>query len=161
MKVKINQEVEKKEHSAFMKFLYGKDCELNTCINFSDEANGRSSRLGMRIFSALIVLTSIVMACLLFELRSLMTFMTNWAMLLSFFYIVLTIVFSSIPDIQSQHGKLVGLHILYEFAFATNIITVFFYWGIIHAVAIDQFEGWKKVHMYTVHILPALGLWLT
>ena len=147
-----------------MTLLYGQDYEktLSTeCISFSDEATDRTSRIAMRIFSLLLVSISVGMACWLFELRSLLTFMTNWAMLLSFAYIILTIIFSSITDIQSQHGKLVGLHILYEFAFATNIITVAFYWGIIHAVAIDQFEGWKKVHMYTVHIFPAVGLWLT
>ena len=97
------------------------------------------------------------MAVTMFPLRSLYTYFTNWCMLGSMFCVLICSYFATIPNIDQHKKRLAALHILMEFTFMFNLVTVLVYWGVIHAVVIDTFEGWVWVHMYIVHIFPTMA----
>ena len=97
----------------------------------------------------------------LFPLSNLYAKFTNWAMLLTFAFISLCSYFALQTDIHKQPGKLAVLHVLYELAFAFNVLVVILYWGVIHAKKIVDFDGMIWLHFYLVHSFPAIALWMT
>ena len=131
------------------------------CINFTKENHDRGVKLALRSIAFILVAINLSMALALFPMIGLLTFFTNWAMHFSLLTNLLVSYFGSIADIHLHKGKLVALHIVYEFAVISNVTVVLMYWGVIHNEVIHNFEGYIKLHMYIVHIFPALGLFLT
>ena len=37
------------------------------------------------------------------------------------------------------------------------MVTVIVYWSVLHNEIIDRFEGYRKLHMYLVHIFPTIA----
>ena len=65
---------------------------------------------------------------------------TNWTLEMTIVFELYLLYCASFGDeIKSHKSKLACLHLLYELAFAMNLITVPIYWGIIHAKVV--FEG--------------------
>ena len=149
--------------SSILRFLYGEDYEQNLgrgCINFTKENEDKNSKFFQRVIAFVLVSINLAMGLALFPLWSLIAFFTNWCMIASLLSIVMITYCGSLPDIHLHTGKLACLHLLYEYAFMMNLVVVLVYWGALHAEVIDRFEGLYYLHMYIVHIFPAIGLWL-
>ena len=115
----------------------------------------------MRLVAVTLLVINIYMAVTIFEVWSLLTYFTNWAMEFSFVSVLLICYCGSYGDDACNHKKtLACVHIFYEIAFAFNLIVVIVYWGVIHATLIDTLEGEKALHMYLVHIFPTISLLL-
>ena len=114
----------------------------------------------MRYFGLLLTSINIVMSLVLFPARSLITFATNWNMLLTFISVLLCSLFVKDSRVNEKRQRLVTLHIIMEFAMILNLITFIIYWGVIHSVSISRFSGWAYIHMYTVHTFPTLAYFL-
>ena len=107
------------------------------CINFTKEASDRGWKMCLRGFAFFLVAINLSMAVALFPKIGLLTFFTNWAMHFSLLTTLLVSYFGSITDIHLHKGKLVALHIIYEFAVISNVTVVLMYWGVIHNEVID------------------------
>jgi len=144
--------------------LYGDDYENELgsgCISFEKENVNTNSKLFIRVLAVGLLIINFVMSITLFPVRSLLTFLTNWGMLASFASILFLIYCASIPEIKQQKRKLCAAHLLFEFASILNLVIPIVYWGVIHAKVIHNFEGLRCVHMYTIHTLPTIGMFLT
>jgi len=153
----------KNSKSSVLAALYGNDYENELgsgCISFENEDLNRKTKLFMRLLALGLLIINIVMSIVLFPLWSLLTFLTNWGMLVSFACILFLMYCASIPDIKLYKRTLCAVHILFEFASILNLVIPIIYWTLIHTHVIQNFKGYQLVHMYTVHIFPTFGLFL-
>mmetsp|Transcript_3977 Transcript_3977/g.5041 ORF Transcript_3977/g.5041 Transcript_3977/m.5041 type:complete len:206 (-) Transcript_3977:75-692(-) len=111
----------------------------------------------IRLAAFLLVGFNFTTSVVMFPLISLIAFFTNWCMMGSMFCVMMSAYFATIPNIDQHKTKLAALHILLEFTFLFNLVTVLVYWTIIHSTVIDTFSGMVWVHMYIVHIFPAVA----
>ena len=157
------KDTKKSGNSTLLATLYGEDYQTRLgsgCISFEQEEVNPSNKLFMRVLALFLLSINIVMAAVLFDLWSLLTFLTNWCVMASLFCIAFFVYCSSIPDIKLHKGKLCAAHLLFEFASGLNLVVTLVYWCVIHHMVIENFTGARYVHMFLVHIFPALGLLL-
>ena len=90
------------------------------------------------------------------------TFFTNWGVVTTLITaLFLTYCGSHGDSITQQKGKLACMHIIFEVAFAFNLIIVTVYWTVLHVHVIDDFEGASRLAMYLTHIFPAISLYFS
>ena len=113
-----------------LKFFYGENYEHELgegCISFTKECENRKFYLGL---SFLMLCMNLVMAVILFPLKSLAVMFTNWALEITFLGVILVMCYGTKRDISK--GTLALIHIVIEFAFAFNVVVVIIYWTMLH-----------------------------
>ena len=83
-----------------------------------------------------LVVINIIMALYLYPWRNMLYYITNWCLMVTFLSI-LSISFCAFyasfsKDIMDRNGMLAATHILFEFAFALNLIVVVVHWSVVH-----------------------------
>ena len=127
-----------------LRTLYGEDYEKNLgsgCINYTKEANDKNFRLVQRGIAFALLSTNLLLGLTLYPVWDLVAYFTNWCMMFSLLSVLMITFCGSLTDIHLHKNKLACLHILFEFAFMMNLVTVLVYWGMIHNKLIDNFEG--------------------
>ena len=111
--------------------------------------------------SALLLSINITMGALLFPLDKALSYFSNMAVLMTFVNVAsIFCTGEHKPVIKENKVKLALLHILCELTLAFNFVVMFIYWTRIHFYATRSFTGLKLLHMYLLHIFPALAQWL-
>ena len=147
--------------SSWLSFLYGNDYEKvlgSGCVNLSNDS---SKKQALRILALILPLINLVMHFTYRPFETTYTKFTSWAMLSSnvvAFYINYASSFGQ--EIDKHKKTLARIHLWFEFAVALNIVVVPVYWGMLHAKEIVLVEGGEKVHLYFVHIFPAVSMFL-
>ena len=107
------------------------------------------------------LITNLSMSLSLFPPKRLLTMFTNWAQMITELGLILVIFYGQKRDINSCKGTLAFIHIILELALAFNIVVVIVYWCMLHPKVKLEYEGYRLLHMYLVHIFPAVSLLLT
>ena len=71
-------------------------------------------------------------------------------------FVVGSIVCSQLPSDKCR-GWLAVTHLAFTACLFLHFVVMLVYWGMIHKKAIGDFDGLGRVHMYTVHIVPAIA----
>lgn len=98
----------------------------------------------------------------LYPLSSLLVFASNWNLLLTLACVLLTSIYADLGQtfLQKHVSLLALLHILLELSYMLNFVVLTFYWSLIHLAVINKFQGLERAHMYLVHSLPAIAIYL-
>ena len=145
--------------------MYGQEYEKELgygCINLSNETEGKTNKLILRILAIILPSINISMSLAIAPWKAYFTFFTNWGVVATLITaLFLTYCGSHGDSITQQKGKLACMHIIFEVAFAFNLIIVTVYWTVLHVHVIDDFEGASRLAMYLTHIFPAISLYFS
>lgn len=146
--------------------IYGPDYKTilpNKYINFKNDSQADTTVFTkqnlIRVTLFLGCFETVFMAVYLFAWSSLYRFFTNWTSEATSILILLTIKCSNDKNFANKPGLLAFLHILFEITMTMNFVVVTMYWTLIHSKEIVKVQGetMKIIHMWLVHILPALA----
>lgn len=117
--------------------------------------NNRSAFI--RILCLLIMSLSIAFIVNKWGPYRLVVFMTNWALCLTFGFVLTSLYISRVPT-ASMHMYAIN-HILFSVALPMNLLVVSVYWTILHEKTVEEFADDPAAirHAYFVHITPAVS----
>ena len=94
--------------------------------------------------------------CIHFRLLNLLTYLSNWAYLLTISFTLSSLL------LARAHSSVLGeiRQISFTLGLFFNLVTVVGYWTI-HSWVINEFRGYTRFHCYTCHSLPQIGFVLT
>lgn len=82
--------------------------------------------------------------------------MTNWTLEITTLFVIGSIVCSFYQAEKSRYWLAIT-HMCFEISLFLNFVVMLVYWSMIHGQTIDQFTGFGRIHMYTVHIVPCIA----
>ena len=93
----------------------------------------------------------------IFPLSDLITFFTNWALMINLALSTFVLLCADDKNISKREGWLAATHILFEIATMSNVVVVIVYWSSGHKLSIAKYQDdvLKQIHMYLVHTFPA------
>ena len=111
-----------------------------------------------------LMVADIIFLCCSWSPWSLISYFTNWTLILDIICISLSILLHiKVIDKASEKNWLNTLayqHFLFELTAICNTITVVAYWGFLHefAMNLDEFKDWpnRRIHARFVHAMPAV-----
>ena len=96
----------------------------------------------LRTLAVGLLIVNLYMCMTYFSWHTMLIYFTNWTLEITIIFVLYLIYCASYGDqIQLHKKKLACLHLLYEVAFALNLVTVLGYWGLMHDKAVLIFEG--------------------
>jgi hypothetical protein len=128
-------------------------------ITFKREVAERNSNTQFikRLLALALCLSCYTTQLICFTWHGLLLYFTNWTLNVTTLFVLGSIFCSMDSNLDKSQWKLAITHLLFEAGLFMNIIVVIVYWGFLHKDGIGNFKGLEVVHMWMVHILPAIS----
>lgn len=110
----------------------------------------------IRIFCILLMSLSVAFIISRWGPFRLIVFMTNWALCLTIFWVLVSLYISRVPT-ASMHMLAIN-HLLFSVVLPMNFLVLSVYWTVLHKKVMEEYghDPGVKRHSYFVHITPSV-----